>query len=147
MAVKTYDPKQIHVLIGGVAMGGFTDGTFVKVARDEDSFTKKVGVDGETSRVRTNNNGGTLMLTLHQTSPSNDVLSAFVEADELGNEGIVPVLIKDGTGRTELFSALAWVKKPADATFGKDVENREWTLELTDVKVFSGGTPSFSPAT
>ncbi len=144
MAVKTYDPKQVHVLIGGVAMGGFTDGAFVRVARDEDSFTKKIGVDGETSRARTNNRNGTLTLTLHQTSPSNDVLSSFVDQDETSNDGIVPVSIKDLSGRTQLFSALGWVKRPADTSFGKDIDNREWSLELTDVDMTIGGTPVFT---
>ena len=29
MAVRTYDPKQVIITVGGVPMSGFADGTFL----------------------------------------------------------------------------------------------------------------------
>src|SRR3990167_4682577 len=112
MSLKTYDPKSVMVLVGGVPMSGFSEGTFVTVARDEDSFSKVTGADGETSRAKRNNRSGSMTLVQHQTSPSNDVLSALALADELANAGVVPVMVKDASGRSLLFSALGWIKKP-----------------------------------
>lgn len=139
MAVRSYDPKNVLVSIGGVPMSGFADGTFLEVSRDENAFTKVTGADGFTSRVKSNNRGGLMTLTLLETSPSNDVLSAYAALDEISGTGIVPVLIKDVSGTSLYFSATGWVQKLPDSTFGKDINNRAWTLDLADVDVFIGG--------
>ena len=138
MALRTYDPKQVVVSIGGVPMSGFADGTFLLVDRDEQMFSKIVGADGTTTRVKSNNRSGTMTLTLKQSSPSNDVLSGFAALDELSNTGVVPVLIKDLSGNSIFFSATGWIQKYASSEFGKEINNREWVLDLADVDVFVG---------
>lgn len=142
MPVRTYDPLKVTVIIGGVPMSGFSDDTFVKVSRNEDLFSLHVGTDGETSRAKSNNRSGELSLSLAQTSTSNDVLSAFAIADEQSNSGVVPVLIKDNSGKSVYFSAAGWIKKMPDSEFGKDVKDREWVLDLAAVDVFIGGNLS-----
>lgn len=139
MTVKTYDPKKVAIVIGGVPMSGFADDTFVKVSRKEDLFTMYVGADGETARAKSNNRSGEMTLTLAQTSPSNDVLSAFHLADELDNAGVVPILIKDLSGTSVFFSAAGWIRKAPDAEFGKEINTREWVFDLAAVDVFVGG--------
>ena len=54
MSVRTYDPKAVAVLIGGVPIGGFADGTFISVERDNDTFQKVSGSDGIVSRAKSN---------------------------------------------------------------------------------------------
>jgi hypothetical protein len=120
-------------------MSGFADGTFVSVERSTDSFTKVSGADGIVSRAKTNDRSGSLKFTVAQTSPSNDILSAFALADEINNKGVVPVLIKDNSGRSVYISAFGWVKKPPTSEFGKDISSREWDLDLADLDVFLGG--------
>lgn len=144
MSVRTYDPKQVMVIIGGIPMSGFADGTFATVERTSDTFTKVSGADGIISRSKTNDRSGLLKFTAAQTSPSNDVLSAIAVADELTNTGIVPVLIKDNSGRSVFVSAFGWVKKPPTSEFGKDIANREWTLDLADLDIFVGGNADVS---
>jgi hypothetical protein len=139
MPVRTYDPKRCLVVIGGVPMGGFADGTFVSVERTSDTFTKVSGADGIVSRSKTNDRSGTLTLTLAQTSPSNDVLTGFARNDELTNTGIVPVTVKDLSGRSTYVAAFGWVKKPPTGEFGKEIADREWALDLADLDVFTGG--------
>lgn len=139
MSVKTYDPKLVHIIIGGFEMIGFADGTFLTVERDEDSYSKVSGSDGETARAKSNNKGGTATLTLMQTSSSNDVLSGFAIADEQSNSGVVPIFVKDSLGTTTLFSAEGWIKKPAPAVFAKEVGNRDWIIDLSTMDVFIGG--------
>ncbi len=139
MAVRTYDPKQVVVLIGGVPVGGFADGTFLNVTRTADTFTKHVGADGNTSRTKSSDRSGEMTITLAQTSPSNDVLSGFALADELSNNGIVPILIKDLSGRTALVSAFGWIRKMPDVEFGKEVADRAWVFDLADIETFIGG--------
>jgi hypothetical protein len=110
MSVRTYDPKQVLVIIGGIPMSGFADGTFVSVERTSDTFTKVSGADGIISRSKTNDRSGSLKFTSAQTSPSNDILTGIALADELANAGVVPVLIKDNSGRSVYVSAFGWVK-------------------------------------
>jgi hypothetical protein len=138
MAVRTYDPKQVVITVGGVPMSGFADGTFLLVDRDEDAFSKVTGADGATTRVKSNNRGGSLTLTLKQSSPSNDVLSSFANLDELSNAGVVPILVRDLSGNSVYFSATGWIRKYPSSEFGKELNNREWVLDLADMDVFVG---------
>src|SRR6056297_3124698 len=93
--IRTYAADQVRIVVGGVPISGLADGTFVSISRDEQAYNKTTGADGTTSRSRTGNRAGTIAITLQQTSPSNDVLSGFMLADEASDQGVVPVLIKD----------------------------------------------------
>lgn len=139
--VRTYDPKQAILVIGGVPIGGYADGTFISVERSSDTFEKVSGADGVVSRSKLNDFSGMLTVTLAQTSPSNDVLSGFAIVDEETAAGVVPIIIKDVGGSTAIFSAKGWIKKPANVEFGKSISNREWTLDLADMQFFVGGNP------
>ena len=138
--VKTYDPNNVQVIMGGVPIGGFADGTFVSIAFDEDQFAKTVGADGEVSRSKSNNNSATITMTLKQTSASNDALSGFAQADNLDGSGAVPLMIKEiGSGRTLCFTQAAWVQKLPDVGYSKEVEDRAWTIATAQMNVFIGG--------
>ena len=141
MPVHTFDPATVIVSIGGTPMSGLADGTFVMVSRDEDIFSKVSGADGEVSRAKSNNRSGSLTLTLMQTSMSNDVLSAIAVLDEISNTGIVPVFVKEIGTSTILMAGEGWVKKMPDVSYSKEIENREWVLDLAIVNMFEGGNP------
>lgn len=140
MAVKNYDPKNIAVIVAGTQLGGFTDGTFVNVERNEEMWTMKVGVDGIGTRSKTNNRSGKITVTLHQSSSFNDFLSGLANTDENtpGGSGGVPVLIRDNSGTSLYTSATAWINKQAGAEFGKEVQNRVWVLETDQLIMFTG---------
>lgn len=139
MAVLTYDPKQVSVIVGGKIMSGFSDTTFIKASRNEQAFNLKVGVDGEGTRAKSNNLSGKLEITLMQSSESNDDLSGFAAADELANAGVVPVLINDKSGRTVLQATTMWIQKYADVEFAKEASTRTWILETDQFIIFEGG--------
>lgn len=134
----TYDPQQVIITIAGVPMAGFSDGTFLEVVRDEPTWTKVVGADGIVTRGKTNNSSGTLTLTLKQSSPSNEVLSGLMIADELSNTGVFPILVKDLSGNSTYFSAQAWITTFANSSFGKEISDRTWTIALADTDIFVG---------
>ena len=138
MSVRTFDPKQVIVTIGGVPMSGFSDGTFLEVDRNEPTWNIVVGADGLVTRGKTNNFSGTLTLTLKQSSPSNDVLSAFMAVDEATNAGVIPVLVKDLSGNSIYFSARAWITQYPNSTFGKDITDRQWVLSMDEADMFVG---------
>lgn len=139
MAVRTFDPKSVIIAIGGVPMSGFADGTFLEITADTQQFTKVIGADGYATRVKTNNYGGVMTLTLSQSSPSNDVLSALLTADRVSNAGVVPILIKDLSGTTIIFSASGWIQQFPDVAFGNTINNRAWSFDLAEMDMFIGG--------
>ena len=79
--------------------------------------------------------------SLSPTSPSNDVLSVLAKLDEASNTGVVPVQCKDNSGRTVLFSAFAWIRKPPTVEFAKEIGDREWILDCADLDMNVGGAP------
>lgn len=137
--VLTYDPKQVCFIVGSAIMAGYTDGTFIHVERNEDMWATKIGCDGVGTRAKSNNKSAKITLTLHQSSASNDVLSALAAADELANTGVVPYLLRDASGRTLSSSLSCWVTKYAPVDFGKEVTDRAWVIETNSADLFVGG--------
>jgi hypothetical protein len=128
--VKTFDPKKVVISFNGFPITGFVDGTFIEVAPAADRFTKSVGADGEVARVHSSNNTHEVTITLLQTSPSNDVLSAQAEADRLSGLGAGPLQINDLSGTTLFFWASAWIKTPATWSGGNDgISERAWVFD------------------
>ena len=139
MATKTFDFRKVGVSFKGQLITGFMDGTAITVSRDEDAFSKHTGSDGEVSRAAIANKGGSAVLTLKQTSASNDSLSNALATDELTNLGTGVFSIVDASGRTVVNAPEAWIKKSAEVTFGQDIEGREWTIDLGRLETFVGG--------
>lgn len=139
MGVRTFDPKSVIITIGGFVMSGFADGTFLEITADKQQFTKVTGADGFTTRVKSNDYGAVMTLTLSQSSPSNDVLSGILALDRAANAGVVPIFVKDMSGSTVFFAATGWIQQFPDSSFGNEINNRGWTIDLADVDIFIGG--------
>lgn len=137
--LHTYDPKNVSLIVGGVTIKGYADGTFINAERNEQAFNLKVGASGEGARAKSNNKSGKVTITLLQTSSSNDSLTAFAAADELSNTGVVPILIRDNSGRTLITALSSWVQKYANSEFGKEISNRVWIIETDELNIFVGG--------
>lgn len=140
MSLKTFDPKDIVLTVGGAIIGGFADGTFVSIERQEDAYTTSVGADGEVTRVKSNNKLTNLTITLAQTSDSNSVLSAFAILDEKSNSGVVPVLLKEVNGDTAVAGGRGWIQKLPNIEYSKEITNREWVIVLAESEMFVGGS-------
>lgn len=133
--VRTYNAKQVLVALGSHSVTGYADDSFIVIAKNGDGILKKTGCDGEIARAIDPDNSYNVKLALLQTSPTNAFLQQKFKKDYDDGEGTFPLLIKDLKGGV-LFSAdVAWVTKPADRTYGKDTNNREWTLETGDATV------------
>jgi hypothetical protein len=138
-AVKNYDPAQVQVIFFGIKIGGFADGTFVVVARENPSFTSVVGSDGEGARAKSNDRSGSVTITLLQTSDSNDALSVILNADELSGDGVGSLMVKDSSGRLLVNAETAWLEKPSDAEFAREISNREWVIKTNELTGIWGG--------
>lgn len=136
---KTYDPAQVFITFKGMTLTGFMDGTFVTVERKEETWMPFVGVNGETARARNRNKSGTVKVMLMQTSSSNDFLSRQMIDDEATGLGTGPLQVKDGLGTTLAACTDAYLLKPANIEYGKEIVGREWTFECPSLDMLVGG--------
>ncbi len=134
-----YDFKSVIPVFGVAQIQGFADGTGIEVSLDDDLFSDYTGADGDFTRSRRHGMVGKVKFTLAQSSPSNDVLTVIMLADIAANAGVLPFLLKDIGGTTDVFSAYGYILKPPDLTFGKDVSTREWVIRLSQVIIKPGG--------
>lgn len=130
----TYDPAKVIVTIGQAIISGFSDGEFIKVAFDEDRYFKRIGADGEATRVRNASQAGSIELTLMSSAPSNTDLSALINSREPLTIGI-----NDLSGSSVVLAQRCWIKTPPDLSFGKDIGDRVWTFDSADIQMTVGG--------
>lgn len=139
--VRTYSPERVIVLVGGVPMTGYADGTFVEITPLADLSTMQVGADGEVARSISTNKCCTVAITLQQTSPSNDILSSMIEVDALTGGVLFPVTVQDLIGRTVFAVSQAWISARPTLTFATEVSDRSWTITTGGPSVwFAGGS-------
>jgi hypothetical protein len=137
--MKTFSPADVVVNFHGFELSGYADGTFVSAKMDNDAFSDVAGADGEVARAASADERGEIVVTVLQTSASNDMLAAEHAKDTLGKTNTGPVFVKDLYGTTKIQGAEAWIKKVADVTLGKDLEAREWTIRVAHMRMNVGG--------
>jgi hypothetical protein len=128
--VGTYDPKKVIITLGGVPIGGYADGTFVQVDPNSETWTRKVGADGEVARALSNDNTHTIQITLMQTSLSNIYLRTVMNADKLTGLGMLPLNIIDLSlgSPEEHFWPQAWVSTDPSTGRAKETTDVQWTI-------------------
>lgn len=140
MALSTFDPKKLSVIVAGARVTGFADGTFVEIEEMSDGVTSQAGADGEVMRVMSTDPRHRITITLQQGSKANQVLSALRDADRVSSGGgAFPVYIQDLTGTTLFTASQAWIVKKPNASFSKQVESRAWVIETADAINNLGG--------
>ncbi len=137
--MKTYNPAQVAIIVGGFPLTGFADDSKVTVERAEDSWSMQIGVDGEGTRSKSNNKSGSIKISLNQSSESNQTLSTLLIQDELNGGGLVPVLVKDASGNSIYTAANAFITKFPSAEFGRESKTREWMIKTDNLVVNEGG--------
>lgn len=141
MATKDYDPKKVTIALGAHVAEGFSDGTFISVSRNSQTWTVTSGASGEHARSKSNDRTATVELTLMQTSKTNDFLSAQMLLDEgPTNAGKFTFGMIDANGTTVLATVEMWVQQPPTVENAKELSDRTWTLECGDMEFFVGGT-------
>lgn len=142
--VHTYNAARVVVIVAGFPISGFADGTFVNVEMVNDAITSQVGADGEIARAISTDRRCTVTITLQQTSESNTFLSTMFNIDMLtcgGRTG--PILIQDLCGDTIFSAANAWITKPANIEFSKEISTRAWAIQTGAPAIYIvGGNPA-----
>lgn len=138
--LSNYDPGLVVVTFGSLILSGYADGAMIAAQRDEDAYSKVVGSQGDTVRVRNRNRNGMVTVNLQQSSPINTALSAIAALDEVSNLGVKPLQIKDLNGTTLVAAPAAWIRKVADVALSQSAENREWIFDCYNMGVLVGGS-------
>jgi hypothetical protein len=126
--VMTYDPKKVIITLGGVPITGYADGTFVQIDPNSETWTRKVGADGEVSRSLSNDNTHTIQITLKQTSLSNAYLRTVMNADKLTGLGMLPLSFTDLSDMEIHFWPQAWVSTEPSTGRAKEETDVQWTI-------------------
>jgi len=131
----------VQVAFAGVPAQGFADGDFLTISHETDAFTSVVGTDGEVSRSKTNDRRATVEIILMSTSPTNDLFSAIHVADlnSPGGAGVGAILVTDLNGTSLYTAGNAWIMKAPDVTYGREANERTWTLQVDKLIEFTGG--------
>ncbi len=142
MTTKIWDPAQLSVIVGGVPIGGFAEGSMIELKMNTPRFSTVTGTTGEKVRSKSLDKGAMLTIKLMQTSSSNDILTAIAIADDLApnGAGIFPIMLRDRSGRAQYAAAEAWIVDQPDADFDKSAKSREWKIEIAELDAFTGGS-------
>lgn len=128
MAIGRYDAKEVAVVVGGVYLTGFADGTFVEAEKDEDNMDTTVGAQGDVVDSTINNPLGTLTVTLQQTSPSNKYLTDLSNSGEL----VDAYIISNNVPKEVIGGSQCRVVKPSAVSFSDTAESREYEIRVYD---------------
>lgn len=137
--MKTYSPKDVVCIVGTIDVRGYSEGTFINAEYDEDAFTKVSSSDGEVTRSKNANESALLTLTLKSSADSNDELSKLASKDRIDGSGVVPLIIKDNSGRLLLSSANCWVRKAPAIEKAKEISDMAWQIDMEKMLLFAGG--------
>lgn len=140
MAISTYSPKDVVISIAAMhTVTGYADGTFIKIRKEMKPFEKTRAMDGEISRIYSQDDVYTVELSLMQSSPSHDVLSMLYNVDVATRMGKFPIGIRDFKGRTTFAAATAWIEQIPDVTYSNNLEVWTWKFGCSDVFLAIGG--------
>ena len=79
-----YSPIDVEIVIAGLhTITGVADGTFVSITKDVEPFETERAMDGSIQRIYKHDEGFKLEITLAQSSPSNNILSALYNMDRI----------------------------------------------------------------
>jgi hypothetical protein len=129
MSVKTYNSRQVAIVLGTHAVSGLADDSFITIEQKGDGVTSKTGCDGEVTRAIDPNEQYTVKLVVSQLSDTNKYLQSMYAKDKKSGDGTFPILVKDLKGGVKFSASDAWVLKQPSRAWGKDTNNREWNIE------------------
>jgi hypothetical protein len=138
----TYSPSDVSITLAGKPIEGFSDGEFIRVTRESPLYTSKRAMDGTVAVTQQRYSKWTVVITLAQSSPSNNFLDGVQKILAEYNVAAMqwlPLIIKDNSGDTMFFAKDVWIEQVPEQVFGKDMSVREWTIVCNDVTSIIGG--------
>lgn len=129
--ITSYDAKDVSVIVNGVYLTGFADGTFVSYEKTEDNYALSVGSLGDVARAKVNNPLGTITVTLQQTSPQVSMLNKLATSGKI----VEARVIHKGSNTEKVGGTQCFVLKEASGEYSNEVSNREFTIQIMDFTI------------
>lgn len=146
--VKTYNPADVQVNIGGRIITGYEAGTFIQLERSVNNYDWSIGPDGvDGIRTKRNDRSALLTVTLRQSSVGNLVLANLANRDEVSADGVVPVQITELKTNTRFVTAKGWIEKPPGVGYADNPQPRAWQIRLSEVPFELAGNPTVEALT
>lgn len=137
--LKTYAKDEVIVTFGSHQVQGFADGDTITCVRDGRNWSMAPGDDGEVTRSKLVAKHGRVTLVLKASSDSNDVLSGIAELDYRTGAGVLPLSVRDLSGRSLHFCENAFIEGIPDAAYAQEAGSREWVILCPNLNGFIGG--------
>lgn len=145
LVVSTYNPEEVIFLLAGILpVSGYTDGTFISIKKDVQTFTSTTSTDGAQSRLYINSSAYTITLVLSNLSSSNDFLTKLHALDQVTQRGKFPLLIKDLNGSSLFVAATCWIEQIPEVTFSNEITSRTWVFRTNQGVLNVGGNEDAS---
>lgn len=128
---ESYDPKKVNVIVNGLYLTGYMDGTFVSAEKNEDNTIPHIGAHGEVTYAKSADNTGTITVTLKQTSPS---LAALMQLANSDVDFPVQVIDANSSKRRVGGNECRMLKTPT-IEFGAEVSGVEVQFYVADYSV------------
>ena len=129
----TYRPKELIVLVNGIAMSDFANDSFIEVTPVEEmKYTSHVGSDGITSRTENGNNNYVCKLKFKQGSNSAKTLIGL--SNQAGNNDIFNLILMDPAASDEFCnSPKSYIQNRPKGSRGKELhEDLELQIMLVN---------------
>jgi hypothetical protein len=144
----TEDILSLALIVGGYTLTGLAGGSPIRFANGNDQFSVRVGVGGNHSFTRINDESGDLLVDLLPTSDSNDALSLMIEfSKKRANGAAFAASLIDTSGRFSVAAQSVVIARHPDVAFGDGTSVNTWTLKGGKWSRFTGGrgaTPVFT---
>ncbi len=125
-----YNPEDIIVHWGESTLGGFAEGSFVNGERTEDATSVHAGSHGDITATINAARHGFVTANFVQQSPTNaELYAALHKQERLKKLQKRSLSITDLSGAILVSAPNAWLRKVANADFGKEQANRSWIFD------------------
>jgi hypothetical protein len=129
--LKTYDVKNIIVLVNGIPLDGFAPDSKVSITQDNESYSHQMDCDGRLSvRSRNNDEVATVTVKLMKGSSSNAVLQGYRTLDKTVNKGTFNLNIKEIGSTSGVVAINAYIIKDPDVNLDKEAQVKEWQIRI-----------------
>ncbi len=112
---------------------------FMALTRDNKLWVREFDQAGNATRVKVNNRGGILPITLSASSPTNATLSGVVALDNGSENQVGVVSVSDLNGTTTIVAEGAFLEDVPDPSFSGSRGSRTWIWQCQLIRVFVGG--------
>ena len=138
-----YDTSRHSFVFQGFTITGFANDTYIDVERKSDGWSYHAGANGDFTRAKNLDKGGTFTLSLEAGHPDNAVLQSIADEDEAFSTGFGTCQVIDHTGDPsnppEAHSPVAWIRKQPKLARAKEPGKVQWVIDCGLLEVRETG--------